>query len=53
MGAVGPILAVALPFARDLVAWYMEMSGKKSITIDELKAKTPDELLAEVGVTLP
>ena len=53
MGALGPILSVALPFARDLVAWWMETSGKTEITLADLKAKTPDELLAEVGVVLP
>ena len=53
MGAVGPILAIALPFAKDLIAWWMETSGKTSITLADLKAKSPDELLAEVGVVLP
>jgi hypothetical protein len=47
------ILAIAIPFALDVVKWYMETSGKTEITLADLKAKTPDELLAEVGVVLP
>jgi hypothetical protein len=47
------ILGIAIPFARDVVKWYMETTGKTSITLAELKAKSPDELLAEVGVVLP
>jgi hypothetical protein len=46
------ILAIALPFALDVMKWYMETTGKTEITLDDLKAKTPDELLAEVGVVL-
>ena len=52
MGAAS-ILAIAIPFARDVIAWYMETTGKTEITLADLKAKTPDELLAEVGVVLP
>lgn len=47
------ILAVLLPFAKDVVVWYMTMAGKTEITLADLKAKTPDELLKEVGVVLP
>lgn len=52
MGA-GQILAIAIPFAKDVIVWYMEMTGKTEISLADLKAKTPDELLAEVGVVLP
>jgi hypothetical protein len=52
MGAQA-ILAIAIPFALDVVKWYMETTGKTTITLAELKAKSPDELLAEVGVVLP
>jgi len=51
MGAAS-ILAIAIPFARDVIVWYLETSGKTSISLDDLKAKSPDELLAEVGVVL-
>jgi hypothetical protein len=47
------ILAIAIPFAKDVIVWYMEMTGRTEITLADLKAKTPDELLAEVGVVLP
>jgi len=52
MGAAA-IIGIVVPFIKDAVIWYMEMSGKTEITLADLKAKTPDELLAEVGVVLP
>jgi hypothetical protein len=52
MGAT-QLLAIAIPFAMDVVKWYLETSGKTEITLADLKAKTPEELLAEVGVVLP
>lgn len=51
MGAAA-ILGIAIPFAREVMLWYMDVTGKKEITLDDLKAKSPDELLAEVGVVL-
>lgn len=52
MGALA-IIPIIVPFIKDAVVWYLEMTGKTEITLADLKAKTPDELLAEVGVVLP
>jgi hypothetical protein len=52
MGAM-QILAIAIPFAKEVLVWYLETTGKTEISLAELKAKSPDELLAEVGVVLP
>jgi hypothetical protein len=52
MGAVATIAAIAVPFAREIIVAWMEASGKTSITIDDLKTLSPDELLAGLGIKL-
>jgi hypothetical protein len=52
MGAA-QIVSIALPFALDVMKWYMTTTGKTSITLAELQTKSPDDLLKEVGVVLP
>lgn len=52
MGAA-QILMIAIPAAKELILLWMEMSGKESITKEDLKTKSPDDILKEMGIDLP
>ena len=52
MGAAA-IAALAIPFAKEIIIAWMEMQGKTSVTIDDLKTLSPDDILAEMGIDLP
>ena len=51
MGA--QIAAIAIPFAIEVVTAWMKASGKNSVTIDDLKTISPDEILKQLGIDLP
>lgn len=50
---MNPTLAVALiSLAKEVVLAWMDMQGKTEITKDDLVTKTPDAILAEMGITV-
>ncbi len=44
------IVLLALGLSKELIVAYMEMMGKTSISIEDLKTKSPKDLLKEMGI---
>lgn len=44
------IVLLALTLSKELIVAYMQMVGKTTITLEELKTKSPKDILAEMGI---